>query len=111
MTTPNAYFLIDQLTALAGDIPQDGILSRTVYSDDHLKAVLFAFDSGQSLSEHTASQAAVLHFLQGEAELTLGGAVHAAAAGTWVHMPPQLPHSVTARTPLIMLLLLLKDDR
>lgn len=37
------------------EIPQDGILSRTLYQDEHVKAVLFDFDKGQDLSEHTAS--------------------------------------------------------
>jgi hypothetical protein len=32
-----------------------------------------------------------------------------AREGTWAHMPAQLPHSVLAKTPVVMLLLLLKD--
>ena len=52
--------------------PDKGILSRTLYNDDRLKAVLFGFAQGEELSEHTASMPAVLHFLQGEAKLTLG---------------------------------------
>src|SRR5262245_66604949 len=52
--------------------PDKGILSRTLFSDDRLKAVLFGFAQGEELSEHTASMPAVLHFLQGEAKLTLG---------------------------------------
>ncbi len=35
-------------------------------------SVLFGFAQGEELSEHTASMPAVLHFLQGEAKLTLG---------------------------------------
>jgi len=42
------------------EIPADGILSRTVYQDDHVKAVVFAFAAGQELSEHTASMPAIL---------------------------------------------------
>ena len=52
--------------------PDKGILSRTLYNDDRLKAVLFGFAQGEELSEHTASMPTVLHFLQGEAKLTLG---------------------------------------
>jgi quercetin dioxygenase-like cupin family protein len=52
--------------------PDKGILSRTLYNDDRLKAVAFGFAQGEELSEHTASMPAVLHFLQGEAKLTLG---------------------------------------
>jgi hypothetical protein len=32
----------------------------------------------------------------------------AAEPGAWIHMPPNLPHSIRARTPVTMLLLLLK---
>jgi quercetin dioxygenase-like cupin family protein len=89
--------------------PDDGTLSRTVYQDDHLKAVLFGFAAGQELSEHTASSPAIMHFLSGEADVTLGpDSVHA-AGGTWIHMPSQLPHSIHALSPVVMLLLLLKD--
>src|SRR5499427_9982200 len=52
--------------------PDKGILSRTLYNDDRLKVVLFGFAQGEELSEHTASMPAVLHFLQGEATVTLG---------------------------------------
>ncbi|MGQ9572819.1 MAG: cupin domain-containing protein [Dehalococcoidia bacterium] len=89
------------------DIPPNGILSRTLYSDEQLKVVLFGFDAGQELSEHTASMPAILHVIQGEAHLTLGDDPLEAGAGTWVHMPAQLQHSVRAKTPLVMLLLLL----
>ena len=47
--------------------PDKGILSRTLFSDDRLKAVAFGFAQGEELSEHTASMPAVLQFLRGEA--------------------------------------------
>jgi quercetin dioxygenase-like cupin family protein len=88
--------------------PEKGILSRTLYNDDRLKAVLFGFAQGEELSEHTASMPAVLHFLQGEARLTLGDDTLEAKSGTWVHMPKGMRHSIQAQTPVVMLLLLLK---
>jgi quercetin dioxygenase-like cupin family protein len=91
--------------------PDRGILSRTLFSDDRLKAVLFGFAQGEELSEHTASMPAVLHFLQGEASLTLGDDTLDANPGTWVHMPKGLRHSIQAKTPVVMLLLLLKEPR
>lgn len=102
------YTYIRDLLRQVPDIPPDSIISRTVYSDDQIKAILFAFAAGQELSEHTSSQTAILHFIQGEASLTLGEETMAAQAGTWVQMPPHLPHSVTAKTPVVMLLLMFK---
>jgi quercetin dioxygenase-like cupin family protein len=94
--------------ATAADPPTDGIISRTVYQDSSIKAVLFGFGQGQELSEHTASKPAIMHFLSGEAAVTLGDRALAAAAGTWVHMAAGQPHSIAARTPVTMLLLLMK---
>jgi quercetin dioxygenase-like cupin family protein len=51
---------------------------------------------------------ALLHFLQGDATVTLGDDRHEAKAGAWVHMPAALKHSIQATTPLVMLLVLLK---
>jgi quercetin dioxygenase-like cupin family protein len=88
--------------------PDKGILSRTLFADDRLKVVLFGFAQGEELSEHTASMPAVLHFLQGDARLTLGDDAVEARPGTWVHMAKGLRHSIQATTPVVMLLLLLK---
>ena len=105
MTTSYTHF-----SDLAKEVqpPAKGILSRTLYNDDRLKAVLFGFAQGEELSEHTASMPAVLHFLQGEAKLTLGDDTLEARPGTWSHMPRGLRHGIQAKTPVVMLLLLLK---
>lgn len=99
--------LLEQIPAT----PPDSIVSRTFYQDEQIKAILFSFAAGQELSEHTASQPAILHILQGEANLTLGDDSMQAQAGTWVHMPPRLPHSLYAKTPVLMLLLLLQTPK
>jgi quercetin dioxygenase-like cupin family protein len=104
------YTYVPNLSNLVPEIPADSIVSRTYYTDDQVKAILFGFATGQELSEHTASQPAVLHFLEGEADLTLGDDAMEAQAGTWVHMPAQLPHSIVAKTPVTMLLLLLTNN-
>jgi quercetin dioxygenase-like cupin family protein len=92
-------------------IPENGILSRTLYNDDRLKAIVFGFAQGQELTAHTAPMPAVIHILEGDARLTLGADTVDAKTGTFVHMPPQLEHGVYANTPLIMLLLMLKQPK
>lgn len=94
--------LLDELP----EIPEDGILSRSILKTPAFKVILFAFAAGQELSEHTSAHEAVLHFLQGEATVTLGEDVHTAQPHTWVHMPANLPHSILAKTPVIMLLIM-----
>jgi len=50
-----------------------------------------------------------LQIIRGEATLTLGDDTIEAQAGAWIHMPAGLRHAVTARTPVVLLLLLLKS--
>jgi quercetin dioxygenase-like cupin family protein len=102
MSTDYTY-LADFAAALA-TIPPDTIVSRTLYADKQLKIILFGFAPGQELSEHTSARQATLHFLEGTARLTLGGDTMSATAGTYVVMPPHLPHSVFAETQVVMLL-------
>lgn len=102
-----ANLIVPDLQALVSDIEDESIVSRTVYKDDGLRVILFGFAPGETLSEHTSSYPAVLHFLEGEAAVTLGEASIAAAPGTWVHMPAHLPHSIEAQTTVKMLLLML----
>jgi quercetin dioxygenase-like cupin family protein len=102
------YLFFEDLAAATPNLPSDSILSRTFYEDAQMKAILFAFAPGQELSEHTASHPAILHFVRGEADLTLGGEAHTAGPGSWAHMDANLPHSIKARTSVIMVLLLFK---
>ena len=92
-------------------IQKDSIVSRTLFTDAHVKAVLMALDTGQELSEHTASMPAIVQFLQGEAVMTLGEDKHTLAEGAWIHMPANHKHSVLAKSPVILLLLLLKSAK
>src|SRR5262245_66314630 len=105
MTNSHTHFV-----NLAAEVepPANGTLSRTLYQDNGLKVVLFGFSAGQELSEHTAATPAIMHFLDGEAAVTLGAEEVAAKSGAWIHMAPHLPHSIRAITPLRLLLLLLK---
>lgn len=89
-------------------IPDEGILTRTVFEAPHTKCVLFTFSAGQELSEHTASMPAVMHFLQGQAEVRLGGDTVQAGPGTWVHMSAGCLHAIRTKTPTVMLLTLFR---
>ncbi len=102
------YAYLADLRQQIPEIPADSIISRTLHDDEQVKVVLFAFAAGQELSEHTASMPAMLYFVEGSADLRLGDDAMTAQPGTWAHMPPHLPHSIVAKTQVVMLLLLLK---
>lgn len=104
------YTLIEKLGDLIDSTQPDSIVSRTFYKGERLKGILFRFDTGQELSEHTSNQTAIIQIVQGEATVTLGEDRHELQTGAWVYMPPSLKHSIYARTPLTMLLLMFGAD-
>ncbi len=102
------YHLYPNLLELAPAVPDDSILSRTFYKDERLSAVLFSFAAGEELSEHTSTYPAIIQILSGRARLRLGADESVVEAGAWARMAPQLPHTVIAETPVVMLLLMLR---
>jgi quercetin dioxygenase-like cupin family protein len=105
MDNKHLYFenLADSVT-----ISSESIVSRTLRADEHAKLIVFGFDKGQELSEHTAAVPAIIHIIMGEADLTLGNESQTASAGAWAWMPAHLPHSIKAKTPAVMLLTMFK---
>jgi quercetin dioxygenase-like cupin family protein len=89
------------------EIPENGTLSRVLYKDSRIRLIGFGFDAGQELTDHTARHAAVIHGVSGRLEVNLDGEVVEVRAGSWVHMPPNLPHAVKAMEPSVMALALL----
>ena len=109
-STPLPYTFFPGLDELVPEIPADSIVSRTYFSNDKMKAILFGFAAGQELSEHTAAVPAVIHILEGEADLRLGEDHYEVHAGAWAHMPPRLSHALVAKTQVVMLLLMFKES-
>jgi quercetin dioxygenase-like cupin family protein len=106
--TATPYTYMEQLASAVAEPTPDSIISRSILKNEATDVTLFAFAAGQELTEHTAARPAILHFLQGEAEISLGADTKRATAGTWVYMTPHLPHGIKAETAVTMLLILLK---
>src|SRR5688572_27500724 len=81
-----------------------GIASRILSKNKGGSVTLFAFDTGQGLSEHTAPFDALVMVLEGTFTLTIGGQPVTAPAGTVVLMPADIPHAVDATEPSRMVL-------
>jgi quercetin dioxygenase-like cupin family protein len=84
------------------------IVSRIVLKRDGGSVTVFAFDAGQSLGEHTVPHAALVHVLDGDAEITVGGTVHRLRSGHMVELPANIPHAVMAPDRFKMVLTMLK---
>lgn len=85
----------------------NGIVSRTVFRTPAVRLVLFGFAAGQELSEHTATQPALMQILSGEADVALAGRWHRLKGGDLLYLPPNLPHAVRAPQQFSMLLTLI----
>jgi quercetin dioxygenase-like cupin family protein len=92
-------------------VPEKVILSHTFHNDPAVKIILFGFAPGQELTAHTAPMPATIQIIRGEAELTLGADSLTARDGCVIHMQPNLPHGILAKSPLLMLLTLIKTAR
>lgn len=109
MSNDQAFKYFAQAANELAVIPADSIVSRTIYNDPMIKVILFGFAPGQELSEHTSARRAMLHFLDGHAQVTLGDESFEAQAGTFAYMQPNLKHSVTAHEETRMLLIMVED--
>jgi quercetin dioxygenase-like cupin family protein len=73
---------------------QDGsIVSREIVRKPTGTVTIFAFDQGQSLSEHKAPFDALVQVLEGEVEITIAGNSHRLQGGEMILMPAQQPRS------------------
>ena len=88
---------------------QEGsVVSRTVIDKPAGTVTVFAFDTGQALSEHTAPYDAIVHVLDGEAEVSISGQANRVRAGGMIIMPANDPHALKAVTPFKMMLIMVK---
>ena len=87
---------------------EDAVVSRTLIKEESGMATLFAFDRGQELSEHTAPYDALVHILDGTAEITVLQEAHRVKAGEVLIMSAGQPHAVRAVERFKMLLTMLK---
>jgi quercetin dioxygenase-like cupin family protein len=95
------------LDGLVTPTPQ-GIASRVLARSAAGNITLFAFDSGEELSEHTAPFDALVLTLAGALTLTVGGRQVQATPQTIVLLPANVPHAVRATNASRMLLIMLR---
>jgi quercetin dioxygenase-like cupin family protein len=85
------------------------VVSREIVKKKTGSVTLFAFDQGQGLSEHTAPFDALVHVLDGVAEITLGGTSHRVAAGEMILMPANVAHALKAVERFKMMLVMIRE--
>jgi quercetin dioxygenase-like cupin family protein len=97
-----------QLTELV-EYQSGSVVSRTLVNEKAGTVTLFAFDQGEGLSEHTAPFDAMVHILEGEAEVIISGNPLRLKQGEMVIMPANEPHALRALTRFKMLLTMIRS--
>jgi len=88
---------------------QEGsVVSRQITKAEAGNVTLFAFDKDQGLSEHTAPFDALVHIIEGEAEVTISGQPFRLNAGNAIIMPADEPHALKAIQKFKMLLTMIR---
>jgi quercetin dioxygenase-like cupin family protein len=113
------FFMKDDGTATKGTpfSPKDqvgyspgSVVSKTLLKKDTGNLTLFAFDSGQGLSEHVSPFDAVVYILDGRAEITIGGEIRPVETGEMLVMPAGISHALHASEPFKMLLIMIRGN-
>jgi quercetin dioxygenase-like cupin family protein len=107
----NTDNLLDQAIELIGliDYQEGSVVSRTIIDKATGTCTLFAFDSEQGLSEHTAPFEALVYILDGEAEVNISGKVNRLLKGKMIIMPANEPHALLAIKRFKMMLVMIKS--
>jgi quercetin dioxygenase-like cupin family protein len=84
------------------------IVSKTILKKDVGNVSLFAFDKGESLSEHTAPFDAMIQIIDGNAEIIIDGKSFFLSKDEIIIMPANIPHAVKAIDKFKMVLTMIK---
>lgn len=109
MTNEPSFTVLENLLNEV-EIPENGTLSRVVFNADGLRVVLFAFDTGEQLTDHAATVPAIVQVIRGRLEITLGDETREISPGSWVHMEPHLVHALVALEPSVVILTLQRNS-
>lgn len=89
---------------------QEGaVVSKEILRKGTGTVTIFAFDTGEGLSEHTAPFDAIVQVLDGKAEITISGNKNILEQGDLIIMPADHPHSLHALERFKMILTMIRS--
>jgi quercetin dioxygenase-like cupin family protein len=86
------------------------VVSKTLLKKDTGNITLFSFAAGQGLTEHTSPFDAVVHILDGTAQISIGGEAQTVKTGEMIIMPADVPHALHAEESFKMLLIMIRGE-
>lgn len=91
------------------DYQDNSIVSKALLKKPSGNITFFAFDKGEQLSPHSAPFDALVHVIDGTAEIMIGEDFHNLNAGEVIIMPANITHAVKANERFKMMLVMLKS--
>jgi|SRR5665648_406318 len=85
------------------------VVSRTLINQKTGTITLFAFDTNEGLSEHTAPYDAFVEVVSGELDITISKQPYQLQTGEMIIMPANEPHALVAKTPVKLLLVMIRS--
>ena len=92
-------------------ISDEATTSRVVVNNEILRTVIFTFDTGQLLTEHTSPRAVIVTLLEGEMDFSIGERTERMSAGDVIYLAPGDRHALTAVSPCRMQLVMVDVDK
>ena len=92
-------------------ISDEATTSRVVVNNEILRTVIFTFDTGQLLTEHTSPRAVIVTLLEGEMDFSIGERTERMGAGDVIYLAPGERHALTAVSPCRMQLVMVDVDK
>lgn len=90
------------------DYQPGAVVSREIIQKTTGTVTVFAFDSGQSLSEHKAPFDALVYILDGRAEIMIGDKIFQVNQGEMIILPTDVVHALKAIERFKMVLIMIR---
>jgi len=89
---------------------ENSVVSREIIRKETGTVTIFAFDKGEGLSEHTAPFDAMVHVVDGTAEIIISGNKNVVEEGELIIMPGNVPHALNAVERFKMVLTMIRSN-
>lgn len=89
---------------------ENATVSKMILKKQTGNITLFAFDEGQSLSEHSAPFDAFVQVIDGKGKIIINKQEFILSAGEGIVMPANIPHAVQAVEKFKMMLVMIRGN-
>ncbi|HOF20336.1 MAG TPA: cupin domain-containing protein [Bacteroidales bacterium] len=90
---------------------EKSVVSKHVLKKETGNISLMSFDKGEGLTEHTSPFDAVVHIVDGKADIVIDGVSNILETGDTVIMPANIPHSLSAVERFKMVLIMIRSKQ